>query len=175
MIRVREACLPDDAAAILAIDRGFSTDTVFDVEAGAEAIVLRLRALPTPILKRFPLDDLDDPARPWNLGLVALDGDRLIGFAAVGFRTWNARLVLWHFYVDAAFRGRGAGRALIERVMGEAVRNGADHVWLETSNHNVPGIAAYQRLGFTLCGADTLLYAGTEAAGETALFYARET
>ncbi len=174
MIRVREARLPGDAAGIAAIDRSFSTDEVFDVEAGAEAIVLRRRALPAPIVKHFPLDDLDDPARPWTHGLVALDGARLIGFAAVGFQAWNARLVLWHLYVDAAFRGRGAGRALIERVMSEAVRSGADHVWLETSNLNVPGIAAYQRLGFRLCGADTLLYAETRAAGETALFYARK-
>jgi ribosomal protein S18 acetylase RimI-like enzyme len=53
------------------------------------------------------------------------------------------------------------------------LRRGAINLWLETSNLNVPGIRAYRRLGFELCGADATLYLGTPAASEQALFFAR--
>jgi len=46
-------------------------------------------------------------------------------------------------------------------------------VWLETSNVNVPGIAAYTRLGYALCGVDTTLYEATAAAAETAIYLSK--
>jgi hypothetical protein len=49
---------------------------------------------------------------------------------------------------------------------------GASHVWLETSNVNVPGVTAYNRLGYTLCGADRLYY-GAYMPGETAIYLAK--
>ena len=52
------------------------------------------------------------------------------------------------------------------------LRRGALHLWVETSNLNVPGIRAYRRMRFELCGADTTLYLGTPAANEQALFFA---
>lgn len=174
MISVREARLPDDAAAVAAIDTSFTTDAVFDLAVSGDAITLRRRKLDAPIVKRFPLDDLADPGRPWTHGFVALDGETVVGFAAVERQAWSGRMTLWHLYADTPARGRGVGRALVAAVMVEARRTGADHVWLETSNLNVPGVAAYRRLGFELCGADVTLYAGTPAEGETALFFARK-
>ena len=49
---------------------------------------------------------------------------------------------------------------------------GATHVWLETSNVNVPGVRAYERLGYALCGADSLYYAAY-MPGETAIYLAK--
>ncbi|HEU4613881.1 MAG TPA: GNAT family N-acetyltransferase [Kofleriaceae bacterium] len=85
----------------------------------------------------------------------------------------HARLVLWHFYVERSRRGEGIGRALLERVEdhGRALR--ASWVWVETSNVNVPGLAAYERLGYALCGADETMYEGLPYAQETALFLAK--
>jgi hypothetical protein len=37
----------------------------------------------------------------------------------------------------------------------------------------VPGIAAYARLGYTLCGADTTLYEATATDDELAVFLSR--
>ena len=51
-------------------------------------------------------------------------------------------------------------------------RGRRDSVWLETSNVNVPGVAAYERLGYTLCGADRLFY-GPYMRGETAIYLAK--
>jgi hypothetical protein len=45
--------------------------------------------------------------------------------------------------------------------------------WAETSNVNHPGVEAYRRLGFSLCGCDATLYRGTPSEEEFALYLAR--
>jgi GNAT superfamily N-acetyltransferase len=111
----------------------------------------------------------------WDTGFVAIDDDtgRITGFAAVEYEMWHARLVLWHFYVTPERRRHGLGRALMARVEDHGRDCGARRVWLETSNVNVPGIAAYARLGYTLCGADTTLYDGTSTASESAIYLSK--
>ena len=173
MIAIREARLPDDAAAIAAIDTSFTTGVVFDVEASSNGFALVERRLAAPISKRFALDDLRSDERPWSHGLVAESDGDCVAFAAAGFQAWNRRLVLWHLYVQPPLRGRGVGRALVERVAGLGREAGARHLWLETSNLNVPGVAAYRALGFSLTGIDTTLYDETSAEGEIALFFSR--
>lgn len=173
MIAIREARLPDDAAAIEAIDTSFATDAVFDVEAGGDGFSLRERRLSAPLAKRFPLEDVQADDRPWSHGFLAEDGGVCVGFAACGFDPWNRRLVLWHLYVDPAARGRGVARALVERVAELGGELGARRLWLETSNLNVPGVAAYRALGFSLTGIDTTLYDATPAEGEVALFFSK--
>jgi ribosomal protein S18 acetylase RimI-like enzyme len=75
--------------------------------------------------------------------------------------------------VDAARRRRGIGRQLLETALAPAREAGARTAWVETSNLNLPGVRAYERLGFQLCGLDTSLYVGTAAEGEVALFLSR--
>ena len=173
MIAIREARLPDDAAAIQAIDTSFTTDVVYDVEASGDGFALRERRLAAPLTKRFPLDDVRADDRPWSRGFVAVDDDACAGFAACGFEAWNRRLTLWHLYVKPAARGRGIARRLVERADAVGRELGARHLWLETSNLNVPGVAAYRALGFSLTGIDTTLYDGTPAEGEAALFFSK--
>jgi ribosomal protein S18 acetylase RimI-like enzyme len=173
MIAVREARLPDDAAAIAAIDTSFTTDVIFDVETTAAGFALRERRLATPITKRFPLDDLRETDRPWSHAFVAEAEGACFGFAASGFEAWNRRLVLWHLYVQPALRGLGVGRRLVDRVSDLGRELGARSLWLETSNLNAPGVAAYRALGFTLTGIDTTLYDATPAQSEIALFFSR--
>ncbi|HEY1752338.1 MAG TPA: GNAT family N-acetyltransferase [Caulobacteraceae bacterium] len=108
MIAVREARLPDDAAAIEALDTSFTTDAVYDIEASGDGFVLRGRRLDGPLTKRFPLDDVRDEARPWSHGFVAEDAGACVGFAAAGFEPWNRRLVLWHLYVQPAPAARAS-------------------------------------------------------------------
>jgi ribosomal protein S18 acetylase RimI-like enzyme len=172
-LTLREARLPQDTAAIQAIDAGFTTDSVYDIEAAGHALSLKPRRLASPLRKQFPLDDLDDLARPWSEALVAEVNGRSVGFAAFGFQPWNRRLILWHLYVDTAARGHGVGRALVDRVLRHGGALGARHLWLETSNLNAPGVAFYEALGFRLSGVDLTLYDGTPAEGEVALFFSR--
>jgi ribosomal protein S18 acetylase RimI-like enzyme len=173
MISIREACLPQDATAIRGIDTSFSTDVVYDVETTGRSLSLKARRLAAPPLKRFPLDDLDDPKRPWPHAFVAEAEGTCLGFAAAGFEPWNRRLTLWHLYVDPPARAQGVGRALADRILHLGHDLGARHLWLETSNLNAPGVAVYEALGFRLTGIDLSLYDGTPAEGEVALFFSK--
>ena len=171
MISIRPASLPADAAAIEAIDTSFATSEVYEVEAAPAQITLRVRALSAPLHKRFPLDDLRSSSRPYTDSWVALRDGSIVGFAATSFETWNARLVLWHFYVDPSARRQGVGRRLIDVVKAHGIEFGARHIWLETSSLNVPGAGVYRALGFSLTGVDLTLYDGTPTEGEAAMFY----
>ncbi|HEY5006751.1 MAG TPA: GNAT family N-acetyltransferase [Caulobacteraceae bacterium] len=172
-LTVRSAVLPQDAAGIAALDTSFTTTQVYDVAVVGEVVRLTPRGLDAPLTKRFPLDDLGDPERPYDRAWVAVDGVAIVGFAATSYASWNRRLILWHLYVDPSVRRRGIARDLLRQVDAHAAARGARNVWLETSSLNVPGVATYRSLGFILSGVDLTLYDGTPAEGETALFFSR--
>jgi len=166
---IRPARLPDDEPGIAAIDAGFETDAVYHIEQEERAF----RIVQVPITrrtKRFWVYDLQSPDRDWDEAHVAVDGTHIAGFVCSSWQFWNRRVVLWHIYVDRAWRGQGIGLRLLEQVYARAERQKALSVFLETSNLNVPGVAWYERQGFKLGGLDTTLYNGTAAAEEMALY-----
>ena len=167
MITIRPLDRVADRGGVEAIDTTFVTHSVFDVVTGPRAIELVERRLEEPLAKTFRIDEVFAEWAPWKVGWVADDGG-VRGFATVAYEPWHARLVLWFLYVAPEWRRRGVGRALLERVESYGRDRGADHVWLETSNVNVPGIEAYERLGYRLCGADHLYY-GRYMPDESAL------
>jgi len=166
---IREIDRQADAAAVRGLDTSYTTDAVYEVTADGDS--LRLQPVRTASRKgHFPID-LDQP--PWNQGFVAIEEGAVRGFVATRFEAWNRRLTVWHFYVDAAHRRRGIGRSLLEQAIKAGRRLGAGAAWVETSNRNVPGIDAYRRLGFSLCGFDLTLYDGTPSAGQFAVYLSR--
>ncbi|MEU6428899.1 GNAT family N-acetyltransferase [Microbispora sp. NPDC046973] len=52
--------------------------------------------------------------------------------------------------LDAVEAGRGVGRALLDGVRAEAVREGVRRLWLITTNENTHALRFYQRYGFDL-------------------------
>jgi ribosomal protein S18 acetylase RimI-like enzyme len=173
MAEIRAVEFDKDTAEIAAIDTSFVTARVYEVSASGETISLTPRDLATAITKRFPLEDLDNPDRPYDRGWVAVEDGRFVAFAATAFEPWNRRLTLWHLYVDGPARGRGLARRLLDQAEAHGRTLGARHMWLETSSLNLPGVAAYRALGFSLTGVDLTLYDGTPAEGEAALFFSR--
>jgi ribosomal protein S18 acetylase RimI-like enzyme len=168
-LRIRAFDRERDAGAVRALDVSLVSGHAFEVRVEQDA--LHLHAVPAPpAVKHFPLD-LDADA--WEEGWVAVEGEAVRGFVATSFEAWNRRLTLWHFYVDAAHRGAGTGRRLMEHAIGRGRARGALTAWAETSNRNYPGVQSYRRLGFELCGFDLSLYRGTPAEGEFALFLSR--
>jgi ribosomal protein S18 acetylase RimI-like enzyme len=162
-----------DRDGIEAIDTSFETTTVFDVTVTPRQIELVERALDRPLVKRYPMADVFSHWATWDTAYVAVEGDAIVGFAAVEFEAWHRRLVLWHLYVAPERRRQGIGRALLEQVEQHGRRRKAHRVWLETTNVNVPGVRAYERLGYSLCGCDVTLYDDMPYAHETALFLAK--
>ena len=170
-ITIRELDRTKDQRAVESIDTTFETRTVFELVTTPRSIELVERELAQPLAKRYSIAEVFAHWAQWDVGWVAED-DGVRGFATVEYEPWHRRLVLWFLYISPEWRRRGVGRALLERVEAYGRELGATHVWLETSNVNVPGIAAYARLGYTLCGADRLYY-GAYMPGETAIYLAK--
>jgi len=168
---VRELDRARDKRAVEAIDTAFETTTVFDLVTAPRAIELVERPLAKPLTKRYSIAEVFAGWARWDHGWVAYDGG-VRGFATVEYELWHKRLILWFLYVDPAWRRRGVGRALLAQVEAHGREVGATHVWLETSNVNVPGVRFYERVGYSLCGADRLYYGGY-MPGETAIYFAK--
>ena len=170
-IKIRQLDRKTDRRGVEAIDTTFETSSVFDVVTTPRSIELVERPLERPLAKRYSIGEVFAGWARWETGWVAEDDD-IHGFATVEYEPWHGRLILWFLYIAPAWRRRGVGRALLEHVEAHGRQVGASHVWLETSNVNVPGIAAYGRLGYELCGADRLYY-GAYMPGESAIYLAK--
>jgi ribosomal protein S18 acetylase RimI-like enzyme len=174
VVAIRSARLPEDRAALLALDRSFTTDRVYRVAQAADSFALEEIPARPPLRKEFPLADDLGAERAWEQGFVAELAGNVVGFAAFTHRRWNRRTELWHLYVALHLRGQGVGRTLVEAVMAAARDAEMRCVWLETSNLAYPAIQFYRRIGFALCGLDLSLYdPARDAAGETALYFMR--
>ncbi len=163
----------DDRDGVRAIDTAFETASTYDVVVAPTALSLVERSLAKPRRKVYPIADAFAFWSSWDTAWVAEDAGRIVGFAAVEYEAWHRRLVLWHLYVSPSHRRTGIGRALLARAEAHGRDAGALRVWLETSNVNVPGIAAYARLGYALVGMDTTEYDALPYADETALYLAK--
>ncbi|HSD88644.1 MAG TPA: GNAT family N-acetyltransferase [Kofleriaceae bacterium] len=168
---IRELDRAKDRRGVEAIDTTFQTETVFDVVTTARTIELVEHRLEKPLSKRYSIGEVFAGWARWDAGWVADDGG-IRGFACVEYEAWHARLILWFLYIAPGYRRRGVGRALLERVESHGREIGATHVWLETSNVNVPGVTAYEHLGYSLIGADRLYY-GAYMPGESAIYLAK--
>jgi GNAT superfamily N-acetyltransferase len=175
VIAIREMDRERDRRAASAIDSSFETTSVYDVVVTPLSLQLVERALPEPRTKRYSMGEAFAPWSSWDTGFAAVDGDgdALLGFAGVEYQAWHARLVLWHLYVTRARRRAGIARMLLDRVEQHGRSLGAKTVWLETTSVNVPGIAAYARLGYTLCGADVTEYDTLPYSDEAALYLSK--
>ncbi len=162
-----------DRRAISAIDTSFETSVAFDVVVRPRAIQLVERTLPSPLVKTYPMGDAFAAWSTWDTGFCAEDERGVYGFAAVEYEAWHARLVLWHLYVDRARRREGVGRELLARVEEHGRKLGAEKIWLETTSVNVPGVLAYERLGFKLVGLDETVYDTLPYADEAAIYLAK--
>ena len=169
---IRELDRRRDRRGVEAIDTAFTTSSVFEVVTSSRAIELVERTLEVPLTKAYSIGEVFAQWARWDTGWVAEADGAIRGFATVGHEAWHERLNLWFLYIAPAYRRRGIGRALLERVQAHGRGLGASHVWLETSNVNVPAVAAYQRLGYELCGADTRYY-GSYMPGEAAIYLAK--
>jgi GNAT superfamily N-acetyltransferase len=79
----------------------------------------------------------------------ALVEDALVGFSAYGPHSDAGTLALHKLYVEAAQRGTGCARKLVEAVANYARANSINRVILRVNKCNRIAIAAYERMGFT--------------------------
>ena len=87
-----------------------------------------------------------------NVGAAALDpiNGRLRGFVLSRLAADEAEILT--IAVDAAFQGKGVGRALLSENLRQASNAGARAMFLEVAKDNAPAVALYERLGFVKVG-----------------------
>jgi GNAT superfamily N-acetyltransferase len=102
-----------------------------------------------PDVTEFLWKRLMDPAQQ-PYGLVALDGDQVVGFVHYHFHlsTWSiaGNCYLEDLFVDPTVRGKGAGRALIEAVYRAADERGGATVYWHTQEFNARARALYDKV-----------------------------
>jgi L-amino acid N-acyltransferase YncA len=87
--------------------------------------------------------------------LVAVDGDRIVGWAALSptsRRECYAGVVEHSVYVAAEAHGRGIGRALMERLVAGADAAGLWTIQTSIFPENEASLALHERLGFRVVG-----------------------
>jgi GNAT superfamily N-acetyltransferase len=172
---LRAARWPDDLPLLAGIDTSFTTDRIYRVVRDELSFTLIEEPVGPPLLKEF--GSVTDDTRLPEMGYVAVaeqDGV-LAGVVAAEYEAWKRRMAIRHLYVATGYRGRGIGRALLDRIESLARSAGARCLWLDTSNANYPAIQFYQRVGFRLCGVDLSFYDPEgPAQKEIGLFFVRE-
>ena len=118
-----------DVGAIMAIERAS-----FPTDAWSEATM------------RSTLTDRDAVAE-----LAEVD-EAVAGYAALLAPIGAPDADVLTIAVDAAYRGRGVGRALLTRLLDAAARRGARRVFLEVRADNPVARALYESEGFTAVG-----------------------
>jgi ribosomal-protein-alanine N-acetyltransferase len=123
------AVLPDDLDGIMAIETAsFPTDAWSVRSMGATL------------------------ADPDTAGTVAVDDDRIVGYAAVLAPRGSGDADVLTIAVAEQARGRGTGRALLERLVADAAERGARRVFLEVRADNPVATALYTSAGFDPIG-----------------------
>jgi GNAT superfamily N-acetyltransferase len=88
---------------------------------------------------------------PYFQCLIAEHGEKPAGFALYFFNysTWMGRpgMYLEDLFVEPEFRGRGIGKALLQRVAAVAVEKGCKRLQWEVLDWNTPAIDFYAAMG----------------------------
>ena len=132
---------PRDDARVASLIRDTLTDTEFDCGGPGFALhdaeVDRMHANYQGADRRYYVVELDGEVQGCG-GFAPLDQ------APEGRRIAEVRKM----YFDPSLRGRGAGRALLARILDDMRRAGFDEVYLETSSRMARARALYERFGF---------------------------
>jgi L-amino acid N-acyltransferase YncA len=87
--------------------------------------------------------------------LVALEGDRIVGWAALSAtsaRTCYAGVVEHSVYVSAEARRKGVGTTLLEALIGSAEAGGIWTIQTSVFPENEASVALHERVGFRVVG-----------------------
>jgi ribosomal-protein-alanine acetyltransferase len=103
-------------------------------------------------------------ASPAAQALVVAENDRILGYAAVLFRSGARVARLYTIAVDPKAAGRGVGAALLAAAAKAALRRGADRLRLEVRSSNAAARRLYERAGFTRLDERPGYYDDGEAA-----------
>lgn len=140
-------------------------DVALDQTARGFVVSFSQKAFETP-LERLP-DGTDRLFQPWwedprAWGIV--DDDRLVAAIETAVEEWSNRLRVTELWIDAAYRRRGIGTALMDIAMRRAREEKRRVLMLETQSCNEAALAFYFSYGFSLIGFNLCEYANDDVA-----------
>ena len=99
------------------------------------------------------LQEISDPASSVTVA-VCRDGpgEAFAGYTHLLEDQEPTSILLKRIYVDAAWKGSGLGRLLIEQARHECRRRGRQRLWLTVWERNRRAIGFYEKLGFRISG-----------------------
>ena len=109
---------------------------------------------PEIVLELFHADDEEDVAGKYSdpeqkIFIARWDGEPA---GCVGLeRHGDDAMELHKFFVDAKFRGKGVGKALMEAALAEARKSGRKTIVLHTTVYMKNAVAIYEAAGFERC------------------------
>ncbi len=127
-----------------------------DVEIVAE---MEKRCFADPWSKEMLLDCL---RYPYYHTFVAEEGGQVCGYGVLIALFEDGEVA--NIAVDAPFRGKGVGRAILEAMHQKARALGGTRALLEVRESNAPAIALYERFGYRPYGRRKGYYADGEDA-----------
>ena len=99
---------------------------------------------------------------PYQWSFLVEDGGQVCGYACL-FSLFDTAEVL-NIAVDAPYRGRGVGGALMGALHEKAKEMGAERMMLEVRASNAPAIALYKKFGYEKISVRKRYYADGEDA-----------
>lgn len=100
-------------------------------------------------LPRLKTDLSGEDYRYW----LVFSGEDAVGYGVLSLRPIDLRCKIQQVYIDAAVRGLGLGRRLLDTMSRTAALNGAEKIWLSVNRNNANAIEFYRRLGFSQSGS----------------------
>ena len=164
---------PDDLPALAALDSSFDNEWVLIVERARDAIEqtveLRWRKVKDDGTTRsFGTDatrPADDAQRADRFVVAEVDG-RVAGFVTLR-EQWNRTAEIDAVIVDAAYRGRGIGRALVGEAESFAHERGLRAVQWEAQTDNRHAIEFAVAHGFRIAGFHDAFYRNDDLERQT--------
>lgn len=86
--------------------------------------------------------------------------DRLVGYGVLSVVFDEAELL--SMAIDPIYQRRGYGKKLLEHLMFQALRSGAESLYLELRVTNLPAISLYDKMGFERIGIRKNYYPTTD-------------
>lgn len=168
-IEIRPA-VSDDIPRLIALDHGFSSDYVWQMDIHAEEnqvkVSFREVRLPRSVRVEYPrpVRALADDWTERAALLIARLEDQPVGY--ISLRREIAPVTIWvsDLVVERRLRRQGIGSALVLAAQEWARRQHIARMVLEMQPKNFPAIRMAEKLGFNFCGYNDRYYANHDIA-----------
>jgi ribosomal protein S18 acetylase RimI-like enzyme len=134
-------------------------DAVISESKNAFGVTFEKKTFDKIVEKQFL--DTDKLYAPWWENAEAygiFDDDALVACLEIWHEEWSNRLRVTELWVDAPYRRKGMGKALMDLAKEKAKELGCRAMLLETQSCNENAIAFYRAQGFSFFGFDRSCY-----------------